>query len=369
MKRGDAPVAQVRRVTRAQAVYTKLKERLEPGRDVGNGKWPTLNELCREYHVSINTARKAVGMLVREGCLVTKPGAGIQVRRAADTEAGRHSDIISVMCHLDEASLYALQQHALDAGVMLCAVPQQTEHYNPQVERRILEQVLKSRHRGLLANCTPNQPDNLDLIDRLTAEGVRVLHINHYAPEVPSQSHILPDYRKAGYMAAMHLMMAGYERLAYVTNDPEWPSGAVFRRGFLEALHDFGRWTGAEADHVFGREGGFLQYGKPTIDEFQEFLMRDERYLGLAVLSPGLATLVLEQVRECGRYMPQQVGLVSTTYLDHDAAPGIDCLSFDHTGRLKAAIDAIMAPAWQAPKMLMAPVLQKNGSVREYERR
>lgn len=66
-------------------ISDKLRKRISEESERRQGDWtlPTLNEIAKEYRVSLVTAKKAVDVLTGEGLTSARPGVGITVNSAA----------------------------------------------------------------------------------------------------------------------------------------------------------------------------------------------------------------------------------------------------------------------------------------------
>ena len=72
----------------------------------------------------------------------------------------------------------------------------------------------------------------------MQADGMRIIHIEPYRMSPPDGNYIYPDYKRAGYLATMRLLLAGYTSLVFAGAESDWPSARLFRHGFIEALDD-----------------------------------------------------------------------------------------------------------------------------------
>jgi DNA-binding GntR family transcriptional regulator len=61
----------------ARWVSADLRRRIDTGEWLAGQQLPTLDELAEHYHVSVTTARKAVGMLAEAGLVEVIHGYGV----------------------------------------------------------------------------------------------------------------------------------------------------------------------------------------------------------------------------------------------------------------------------------------------------
>lgn len=65
-------------------IYRHLKNAICAGAYPPGAKLPSESELCREYSVQRDTARRALNLLVQEGLIVKHPGRGSFVKSESD---------------------------------------------------------------------------------------------------------------------------------------------------------------------------------------------------------------------------------------------------------------------------------------------
>ncbi len=342
--------------SRVAVVHGQLLRSIRQGDFSPGEKLPTLDEMSAHFEVSINTVRKAIAVLVKDGCLTARQGAGIFI---PETEGSSDvARVVSVMQHFSCEDLGELQTHALKREVILCTIPHGLTQYEPAIERQLLQQVLTTRQRGLLANCTPIQPQNLDLIDSIQEAGIRVIHINHYDASLPRQCYLLPDYHKAGYMAAVHLLIHGYNRLVYSTHERPWPAAQVVFAGFRDALKDYG--VGFDKTNNVHR----IKTGEPAdLASFRRLVESTEGRLGILALNEADGDGLRREATECGYDVPGQIGIVAPTYPENAHRTGLDRVAFDHLRIICEAVDFVTAENWTAPRELRPPTLERHGTV------
>ena len=76
----------------------KLKRRISDESSAHNSDWglPTLNEIAREYGISLVTAKKAVDILTSEGITYARPGVGIKVNNKNIKAMGQNLHKINI---------------------------------------------------------------------------------------------------------------------------------------------------------------------------------------------------------------------------------------------------------------------------------
>jgi DNA-binding LacI/PurR family transcriptional regulator len=339
-------------------VFLALKEDLDRSVFPDGSKLPTEEGLCQRFGVSRTTVRRAIAQLVEEGRLTVRKGAGIFARRASSTQEG--SRTVSVMFMFDGRSLAELQEYVLETGHLQCAFSQLHSYWNPEKERAFLERVKAERHKALLAFCSPIEPLNEDLLTELVALGVRVLHIEYYRTGFPRESYLLPDYRRAGHMAAMRLLLAQCGDVRYASMGQS-PYEVLLEKGVAEALEEHHRGydrarqhfafpPNAETDPEAGRA-------------VRGFLRRLPRGAGVFCRSPEFAVLLADIAGQLHRRVPQDLRLIAFDWRPPEAPWGFEVVYCDRPALVRRAVDLVTAPRWTGVRELLTPRLSPPGTV------
>lgn len=340
---------------RAAAAYAELDRRLRTGEWGAGAPLPPERRLAMECGVSRSTLRTVLARLGREGRVAIRHGSGIY---AAAAPAAARSRTVAVMYQYDGASLAQVQHEVLRRGCLPSVFSQVRAAWSPEAERRYLEQVLEQRCRTLLAFCSPRPPGNDDLLRALEEGGTRVVHIEHYRVEPPAQAYLLPDYRRAGHLAAVSFLLAGC-RTVWLAGQrgSHAPFAELIRQGFREALEDHGNGAVARA--------GFFHV-PPAGPVYQRRLAEQARSVpagtGILCLTLGYAETLVAALRAAGRRVPEDVGVVGVQLLDDADHGTADHLSFRRPQLLHRAIAAALAPHWRPPRELVRPVWVRHGS-------
>lgn len=98
----------------------KLKKRISEESQTHNEDWglPTLNELAREYSISLVTAKKAVDVLTSEGITYARPGVGIKVNNKNIKAMGENLHKISVAVIFLDLTESSIAVAEIISGVM-----------------------------------------------------------------------------------------------------------------------------------------------------------------------------------------------------------------------------------------------------------
>lgn len=341
---------------RAESILLALRRELDQGVYASHTRLPTEGSLCVRFGASRTTVRKAISRLVAEGRVAVARGSGMYALPPPTT--GTASCTLSVMFPFDEKSLANAQSHALRLG-FLTSVFTHTDWF-PETERRFLERVLRERHHALLAFCTPIGEGNDDLLEELTRQGVRVIHVEHYREKPPQQSFVLPDYRKGGELAANSLMIAGYRNFRFVQLENDGPHAKLAWEGFQETLLEQGRSANVKEARI---------YLPPHFEKTEEGLLCFEQFArnlpeatGILARSVELAeiiqTLLNRSQLDTGR--PKKFGLLGIKHLLNYRSGGrVDYIDYDWDALLITALEAAASPIGKGVQIWMKPHICK----------
>lgn len=170
---------------------------------------------------------------------------------------------------------------------------------DPGTEAAYLEVALAEQMAGVIIS--PARPDSD--ISPLLARGVPVVAIDRRLAQ-GATSAVVVDNVAAARRATLHLLDAGYRRVACVTG-PEHVSTAVERlRGYRDALHD----RGLEADPALERVENYrVDGGRRAVRELAALPEPPDALL----LANGLLTVgALSALHELGIAVPEEMGVV-----------------------------------------------------------
>ena len=343
---------------RSEDVLFELRRRLDAGVYPVGSLLPTERALYTELGVALSTLRRAVARLAAEGRL--KPHRGIGTTVLPKIIPCIESQCLATMFPLKRQYFKVLQEYALTRQTLL--VPFDRHDWNPAPEKAFLECVRQARHRGVLACCTPIAPQNDGLLDAMSAEGMRIIHLEPYTLADIQASYIMPDYHRAGYAAATRLLMGGYRYLKYLQMEYDWPAAARARDGFFAGLQDQLGVTEPERFHLAMP----IRLGARPAERalFVTRLASLEAGTGIFCHDYLAAKRLLECLKEAGISVPDQVGVICVEYFDEDVSGlSLDTVTFDRAGALQRALDWVFSPDAPPIHELLPPQLFARGSV------
>ena len=359
---------------RSAEVLSALRNDLLEGVFPEGGALPTERELCERFDASRPTIRRATARLVEDGLIVVRQGAGMFVRSTSAAGAPG-SKTISVMAIYEGELLLTVQKMVLAKGHLLCAYSQGSSYWDPKQERLFLQRVKEERHKGIVAFCSPVGPTNEDALRELVGAGVRVVHIEHYSTDLPAQPYIVCDYRRAGYAAAVELMIAGCEDVAYVAMAHS-PYEELLERGLTEALGEHGHGYDPRKNRFdfpagrFSEDPKTLAQARSKIEAFVKSAVRkSDGRTGIFCRTLGLALAVHEAAGRHGIKVPRDLALIAFDFEEPPRDCPVDTVYVDRMASLERAIDAVAATTWSPLRELVPPTLARRGSVRASSRR
>ncbi len=345
---------------RSAEVVARLRGAIDRGFYAPGARLPTEDELCGELKVGRTALRRAMAHLAADGLVSVRQGSGTYVCKADPSSPG--AGVVSLMYRFDEQVLTEVQEYLLDRNLLLCVYSQDRTHWNPASERRFLTRVRKEGHRALLAFCSPLQPHNDTCLAALAAAGTRVIHIEHYRLDPPDQEYLLPDYRRAGRMAAAELMRAGYDRMLLAGVNLDAPYSRLFEAGFAAALAERGFAYASKRDR-FDIGPAFNE--RPAVRARLAAAVRQAPSTGIACTSLNLVGMVKEALLAHGIAVPEAAGLIGPALIGpKPTETGLSTLIFDRSRILKRAIDAALAPRDQRIEERVPPRLRRGGTIR-----
>lgn len=358
--------APVRLGRRAEAVYQALARQITEGVYPPGSRLPSEKELCHRFGASRSPVRKALERLAVENRVRSRQGSGTHV--LDNQTQGELTNVIGLMYHDRLERLATIQAMAFAAGCTLSIYSQLQHHWDPAQEAFFLRQVAQQRYCGLLANCSPHQPFNRAELDAIERIGTRVVHTEPYALSPPEGCYVMPDYRRAGNMGAVALMLRNCDTLFFARmEDNVGVYEQLLQSGFLDALQDQGRLpdgTAAE-EHILPINPGnrLSAQGQRRLE-----LARagGARRVGCVCTSVERAGVVKQILAAVGGAVAKGSLVVGVTLAGNDSGRagglGVEAISFDRDELYRRAVAAITAVEPTRTRTLIAPRLEAPGT-------
>ena len=227
------------------AIYKELKEKIRAGEYRQDQKLPTEAELGSAFRVSRVTSRKALELLVRDGLIYRRQGAGSFVANAASRlgEGTLHGRMVTMLLPfsasqgramdlLRGASDY-LTSHGYYLNVQIC------EHDLTR-ERDMLKSIFAAPVSGVLYYPISDVA-NVQVIYTHHLKGCRMVTIDKQIANLSIPA-VMSDNGKGSYEAVQYLIARGHTRIGYVSDIGIDEAVSVRDRylGYCRALFDAG---------------------------------------------------------------------------------------------------------------------------------
>ena len=231
--KGDSPMAEHKYTELAG----KLRSDILAGVYTPGQRLPSENELAANTGYSRQTVRQAMSLLESEGLTNRVQGSGTYVRTAAPHRAATHN-IAVVTTYIGEY-IFPDILHGIDHVLaknsytpLLSATRNRVDN-----ERRILAELLTKPIDGLIVEGTktalPNP--NIDLYNQFASQGIPVVFINGFYPDLKNPVYVVADDRTGGRMACERLLAQGCTRIGGVFKSDDIQGHRRYA-GYAEAL-------------------------------------------------------------------------------------------------------------------------------------
>lgn len=199
-----------------QELANTIRDAIQKGAFAPGDKIGTEFELSEQYHLSRQTVRNAIDVLEKEKLIYRIQGSGTYVSdQTIPVPKTKNIGVISTYIndYIFPDIIRGIQQHLSAAGYSLTLSA--TENHILQ-ERTILEGYLKTPVDGLIIEGTktalPNP--NLGLYRQLKNNGVPILFIHGYYPQLTDIPYVMTDDRAGGELATQYLIDHGHTKIA-----------------------------------------------------------------------------------------------------------------------------------------------------------
>lgn len=301
---------------RFQAVATSLTERVAAGEWAVGERLPSERALATAYGVGLNTVRRAVATLERDGLLTRVQGAGTFLAEVPPPHpSGSGKSLLGVV--LPAAKYYVDVIDGINDAVRGTDWQVLTSYatFEPQLELERCHELINLGVRGLLVSPSfYNTPDPAAHLAKLQQLRVPVVLVDRRPPYPLGEriSYVATDRECAAHLAVRHLASLGRTRIGYFgttgasSQDVHDAFALAVQRLDLpvitEVNEERGTWTrDTVADYV-------RRCRDHSVDAV--FCMDDRRAL---LLLPALA--------DAGQVVPDDVAVVAYDDAVHDLSP------------------------------------------------
>jgi DNA-binding LacI/PurR family transcriptional regulator len=298
------PVAKHRRI------FDHLFAGIQSGELRAGDRLPSEAELGRLFGVSRITVAKAVLDLQRMGLVSRRPGAGTHVLGQHQT-AGRAfgllipelglTEIFEPICHGMMRTSFARPE------ALLWSNASTTARDSAKEAEQLVQSYIQQKVAGVFFAPLELTPEK-DAVNRRIARSLEraqtpfVLLDRCYMPYPERSAHDLVgiDNRRAGFIAAAHLLGLGVRNLAFIGEEHAANTVDARITGFDEALRQFG----------VAPDGNPVWRGSPQDEPFVRRLLDEQRPEGIVCANDLTAARLMQTLLGLGKRIPEDVRIV-----------------------------------------------------------
>lgn len=221
-----------------EQIVSWVNGEIESGSFERGDKLPSENELMERFGVSRQTVRRAMEELTEKGIVEGRRGSGTYVTVNTRRYMGKELRIAVMLTVVDTyifpsiikemESVFSREGCALQIAVTDNAVEKERAHLKEFIRTQSVDGVIAETVKSALPN------PNLELYRELERIGIPVLFINSFYKELDIP-HVSMDDRRAGYLAAKHLIECGHTRIGGIFKADDG-QGHLRYAGYTDAL-------------------------------------------------------------------------------------------------------------------------------------
>lgn len=186
---------------------------------------------------------------------------------------------------------------------------------NPEMEEKMIKQLLSRNIDGLLLIPTKDRSRNLNLLEEKFKEGVPILCIDRYIKDslIP---YVTTDNKKGAYQGVRYLIERGHKKIACIQGIEDSSPAIDRRNGYLKALKEHDLEPFFIGGDEFSIECGYR--------ETKALLEKGEHPTAVFAMSSTIALGVIKAVEEFGYNIPGDISLVgfdNNIFLDYLTIP------------------------------------------------
>ena len=328
-------------MTKYQEVIDWIQDQVGSGALKPGDRIPSENDLCEQFNISRQTARHAIGILVRDGILTAERGSGTYVTDER-VKSGERSRIAVVTTYVDSyifpSTIKGIEEKLRELGYAM-----QIFFTNNSVERerQILRDIIdKDDVAGILLEPTRSAipSPNAALFRKIASMKIPVLFINSYYPEMSGVFNIFSDEdpgtnvrpiphvsmndRKSAYKAVKFLLDQGHTDIGCVMKLDD-RQGLDRFSGFQEAMLERG--LVADDAHTVWLD---TQDFKDTDFIDEKIIHRLTGCTAIFCYNDQVAAVVMQILKENGMKVPDDISIISMddSELAYMSSPPIDSI-------------------------------------------
>lgn len=284
-----------------------VRDEIEKGSLSRGARLPSENELMAQFGVSRQTVRRALEELSESGIVEGRRGSGTYVTVNTRRYAGKEIRIAVMLTYVDTyifpAMIKGMESVLSREG---CTLQISVTNNSVEKERMLLKEFIRAQSvDGVIAetvkSALPNP--NLELYRDLERLEIPVLFVNSYYPELDIP-HVSMDDRRAGYLAAKHLIECGHTRIGGIFKSDDG-QGHLRYAGYTQALMESD--IKVRGDCIIWIDTEELRGMK---DDGPRFLKRLKDCTACVCYNDDTAYKLVSIFQRAGRRIPEQMSIV-----------------------------------------------------------
>lgn len=290
-----------------EAVVFWVLAEIENGNLNYGDRLPSEKDLMEKFQVSRQTVRRALEVLAEKGTVEGRRGSGtyIAVNRR---RRGKREIRIAVMPTYVDTYIFPSIIRGIESVFSRegCTLQLSVTNNTAERERMFLKEFLQSQSvDGVIAETVKSglPSPNLELYTSLEKSGIPVLFINSFYSELDIP-HISLNDRKAGYVAAKHLLDCGHTRIGGIFKADDG-QGRLRYAGYADAM--------MERD-IKVRGSKVIWMDSEEIRDMEEepgrILKRLKDCTGCVCYNDEIANHLVEIFKKAGMRVPRDISIV-----------------------------------------------------------
>ncbi len=292
-----------------QQIIDDIKLQIERGELAPGQKVLSNQKLAEYYGVSLITIKRAMAELIREGVLYAQQGDGTYVARAEPPDAiAKHRSIGLVLVDFAHPFfsliMHGAEERAFEFNCNLLVANSGRHQEKEEIQiRRLRERGVD----GLIVASLSHQYHPSPTIRKLHQDGFPYVMVSYIEDE--DIYFVGSNHQKGAYIATQHLLELGYRRIGYLNGERGNLVGELRRKGYEQALRDFGVAVQKEFQFRLPYKGGEFDF-KSGYEVGCEFVKMQPRPEAMFIYN-DLAALGFQQaLLEHAIRIPEDVAIV-----------------------------------------------------------